>query len=74
MAWKEVSPMLQRAMFVLEAERKHMCIAELCRRYGVSRKTGYKWIGRYMSEGLDGIRGGALGLTTVHIRLANSGK
>jgi transposase InsO family protein len=57
MAWKEVSPMEQRAMFVLEAERKHMSVAELCRRYGISRKTGYKWIGRYMSEGLDGIRG-----------------
>ena len=33
-----------------------MSVAELCRRYGVSRKTGYKWIRRYRAEGLDGIR------------------
>lgn len=56
MAWKEVLPMEQRAMFVLDVERAEMCVAELCRRYGVSRKTGYKWIRRYREEGLDGIR------------------
>src|SRR5262249_55493118 len=30
-------------------------LAELCRRYGVSRKTGYKIIGRYESEGVAGL-------------------
>ncbi len=27
----------------------------LCRRYNISRKTGYKWIRRYESGGLDGL-------------------
>ena len=28
---------------------------ELCARYGVSRKTGYKWLGRYAAEGARGL-------------------
>ena len=44
MAWKKVLPMEERARFVLEVEKAEMSVAELCRRYGVSRKTGYKWI------------------------------
>lgn len=54
MAWKKVLPMDERARFVLEAGEGDMNIAELCRRYGVSRKTGYKWIRRYRAEGLGG--------------------
>jgi len=46
----------ERARFVLEVEKAEMSVAELCRRYSVSRKTGYKWIRRYRVEGLDGIR------------------
>jgi Transposase and inactivated derivatives len=46
----------ERARFVLEVERGDMSVAELCRRYGVSRKTGYKWINRYKTDRLDGIR------------------
>ena len=32
-------------------------MAELCRRFGVSRKTGHKWWHRYCEEGKDGLRG-----------------
>lgn len=56
MAWKEVLPVEQRAMFVLDVEKAEMSVAELCRRYGVSRKTGYKWIRRYKAEGIEGVR------------------
>src|SRR5574341_577474 len=56
MAWKKVLPMDERARFVLDVEKAEMSVSELCRRYGVSRKTGYKWIRRYRAEGLDGIR------------------
>src|SRR3989304_2251787 len=56
MAWKKVLSMDERARFVLEVEKAEMSVAELCRRYSVSRKTGYKWIRRYRVEGLDGIR------------------
>ena len=30
-------------------------MVELCQRYGVSRKTGYKWLGLYEREGPDGL-------------------
>src|SRR3970040_1611201 len=56
MAWKKVLPMDERARFVLEVDKAEMPVAELCRRYSVSRKTGYKWIRRYRAQGLDGIR------------------
>ena len=48
MPWKETSPVEQRKAFIREWEREQSSVAELCRRFGVSRKTAYKWIGRYL--------------------------
>ena len=31
-------------------------MAELCRRHGVSRRVGYKWVGRYEQGGLDALQ------------------
>lgn len=55
MPWNETTVVLERTRFVLEAERGEWPIAELCRRYGISRKTGYYWIRRYKEEGLAGL-------------------
>src|SRR4051812_36297284 len=47
MAWKEVSVMGQRNELVaLMRAPGGPGVAELCRRFGVSRKTAYKWAGR----------------------------
>ena len=46
MSWIEVSVMSQRKEFVALATDQEANISELCRRYGISRKTGYKWLGR----------------------------
>jgi transposase len=47
--WKESSPVTERERFIdAYMQRKHT-VAELSRRFGISRKTGYKWIERYMS-------------------------
>jgi transposase InsO family protein len=46
--------MEQRARFVLDALKGQFSMSELCQRYGVSRKTGYKWIARYHGEGAAG--------------------
>jgi transposase InsO family protein len=43
-----MSPVEQRKSFIREWEQEVYSVAELCRRFGVSRKTGYKWIDRYM--------------------------
>jgi transposase InsO family protein len=40
----------QRAEFVAHARQAESNIAELCRRFGISRKTGYKWLGRQSSD------------------------
>lgn len=55
MPWKETTPMSERKQFVDECLLGQETTAELCRRYGISRKTGYKWIDRYDTEGLDGL-------------------
>ncbi len=56
MPWTETAPMNERMRFVTDWERDLYSMVELCERYGVSRKTGYKWIARYEREGLDGLR------------------
>ena len=55
MPWKEVRPMDQKMMFIVDYLKGNRMITELCRLYGISRKTGYKWIGRYESDGFDGL-------------------
>ena len=47
MPWHEVSVMDQRQEFVRLAMQQGANRAELCRRFGVSRDVGYKWIGRF---------------------------
>jgi transposase InsO family protein len=46
--------MEERARFVLDALEGRFSMSELCYRYGISRKTGYKWIARYHAEGQPG--------------------
>lgn len=65
MPWQEVSTMLLRQEFVLLATREGTNVRELCRRFGVSPKTGYKWIARYVAHG-------ALGLAEVSRRPRHS--
>jgi putative transposase len=55
MPWSETDRMEQRARFVLEPLAGRFSISELCYLYGVSRKTGYKWIERYHREGVGGL-------------------
>jgi transposase len=55
MAWKEVSLMSQREEFVVLASVEGANFSELCRRFGVSRKTGYKWRARYVADGVVGL-------------------
>src|SRR3989304_3524367 len=55
MGWKKVTVMSQRIEFVTLALQESICFSELCRRFGISRKTGYKFLNRYMEEGLHGL-------------------
>jgi transposase InsO family protein len=46
MAWKESTVVSERREFVQFARLEQASVSELCRRYGVSRVTGYKWLQR----------------------------
>lgn len=50
MPWKVVSAMDVRQEFVTFALQPDSNITQLCRRLGISRKTGYKWIGRRRTD------------------------
>jgi transposase InsO family protein len=52
MPWKEMCTMGIREDFVLHALAPDANMAALCREYGISRKTGYKWVKRYNDHGL----------------------
>ena len=56
MPWTETAPMKERMRFVTDWEGDLYSMVELCERYGVSRKTGYKWIDRYERDGPEGLR------------------
>jgi transposase InsO family protein len=47
--------MEQRIEFVERAKEAKANISELCRRYGISRKTGYKWLKREQEGGVAGL-------------------
>ena len=51
MPWKQVDPMSERHRFITDARRRIASFAELCTHYGISRKTGYKWLGRAEAQG-----------------------
>lgn len=59
MPWIEVRPMDAKLLFISDWLRKQaqpvMIFSELCREHGISRKTGYKWIGRYGEFGIEGL-------------------
>jgi putative transposase len=47
MPWQETSPMDQRKRFIDDHRENLFSMSELCQRYGISRKTGYKWLERF---------------------------
>ncbi len=55
MPWRETSLMDQRVQFIGDYTRALWPVSELCRRYGISRKTGYKWLTRYEAHGPAGL-------------------
>jgi len=55
MPWQETDVMDQRTEFVLRAIRGGERFGEICREFGISRKTGYKWKERFLAEGLSGL-------------------
>ena len=55
MPWEITDVMDQRKRFVLRALGGTVRMAELCREFGISRKTGYKWVTRFKERGEQGL-------------------
>jgi putative transposase len=55
MPWKETCVMEERLKLILEWQAEEASVSELCRCYGVSRKTAYKWRSRYLERGASGL-------------------
>lgn len=52
MPWKETDIMNLREEFVLKALGEYLPFNRLCEEYGISRRTGYKWLERFRQGGL----------------------
>lgn len=55
MPWHQTDPVNERLKFVADAQRGHLSMTELCEKYGISRKTGYKLLSRYEADGPSGL-------------------
>ena len=56
MPWKEKTIVSQRLEFVTLALAEDADISQLCRRYGISRTAGYKWIHRFQEGGEEALQ------------------
>lgn len=55
MTWNETCAMQERRSFIEAWLSQCFTMTELCERFGVARKTGYKWIHRFKAEGMSGL-------------------
>lgn len=55
MPWNERDAMSLRREFVELASQPGCNRRDLCRRFGISPKTGYKWLQRFTQSGVSGL-------------------
>jgi putative transposase len=55
MGWTETCAVDERMRFMLAVQEHEESFAAVCRRFGVSRRVGYKWLARYEAEGAAGL-------------------
>jgi len=55
MPWMETAPVQERIEFAADHTGGLYSMTELCARYGISRKTGYKWLNRFQESGRAGL-------------------
>jgi transposase InsO family protein len=55
MCWKETCAVEERMRFIVAVGKQAESFATVCRRFGVSRRIGYKWLARFEEEGPVGL-------------------
>lgn len=56
MPWKTLSLLKVRERLVEAVLARHQTLQVICRRFGISRKTAYKWLARFRRRGRAGLR------------------
>lgn len=56
MPWLETAPVDERIRFIQDALSDRFTMSELCARFCISRRIGYKWLERYEQEGRRGLQ------------------
>ena len=56
MPWKETNKMELKEQFITEMLKKEIPFSHLCKKYGISEKTGYKWKNRFNEQGKAGLQ------------------
>lgn len=55
MPWKNKTKMSLKTEFVTLASKPNANMSQLCKRFGISRPTGYKWLRRWQENGKTGL-------------------
>ena len=55
MPWARTDWMSERVKFIAAYLEHESPFSDLCLDFGISRKTGYKWVRRYQAEGADAL-------------------
>ena len=55
MPFQPVTSMSLKKEFVMLATQPEANVSQLCQRFAISRKTGYKWIRRFQDQGVKGL-------------------
>src|SRR2546430_13056211 len=55
MPWRESSPMSERLQFIQACLDRTQRIVDICAQFGISEKTGQKWLARVRAEGMAGL-------------------
>lgn len=55
MAFRSITKMEKKIMFIEEVFQGDKSFSEICREKEISRKNGYKWLSRYKEKGLEGL-------------------
>jgi transposase InsO family protein len=55
MPFENKTVFMQRIEFISLAQKPDTNMSLLCKRFGITRRTGYKWLNRYEKHGIDGL-------------------
>ena len=69
MPWVERDRMSLREELVHLVASQQVSMTELCRRFQISRKTGYKWVQRFRTDGVAGLGERSRRPQQVHYRV-----